>query len=125
MAEVPVPTNPTVNIVDQIIQGLIYNAGVSFIIAWATANLPFLGLPIIKQLFAWGIGKLGQALSTEMQNQVAFTIIGFKSDLERSQYEDSVAALMVATQGGKPGDIDKATAQFRVALGNLIHWDGS
>lgn len=125
MSEVPVPTNPTVDIVDKIIQGLIYDVGVQAVIAYATANFPFLALPIVKQLFEWGIGKLAGALSIKMQNKVAFTIIGFTTDLEKSQYEDQVAALMIATHGGNSGDIDKATAEFRVALGNLIHFDGA
>ncbi len=125
MSTVPVPTNPTIGTVDQIIQGLIFDVGVRAAIAYATAQLPFLSFPIIKQLFAWAVGKLASAIYVQLENQIAFSVINFQTDKQKNDYMDAIAALMIATNSGDKNAIDKATTDVRSTLGSLIHFNGS
>lgn len=122
MAEVPVPTNPVIDIVDKFIQGLIFGLGVNAAIAAAIAQFPFLGLPIISTLFRFAIEKVAGIIYQTLETNVAFSIIQFQTDAQKKAYDDALAALTSAHLKGDLGEIEKSKQDFKNKFKDLIHF---
>lgn len=124
MGSTPATHNTTAEIVNEIIQISIMEIGVNAAIAAATAELPFLGFPVIKQLFSMAVKWLGSRIYTALAHLATFQIIDLQTDSEVREYNDAVLRLKEALS--KEGsDVSSAKNEFRDRLARLIRWDGS
>lgn len=121
----PSTTNPALQTADSIIKFIIFDVVVNAAVAAAQAEVPFLALPIVRNLFSFLVGKVAGLIYTELETNVSFAIIDHQTQAEAAEYEKSKAALYAAHLKGEQDAIEKAKADFRASLGKLIHYDGS
>lgn len=114
-----------VAVVDQIIHDAIMEVAVNAAIAAATAASPWLGLPIIRQLFTWGVGLAFGYVTKYTQQAAAFAIIDAQTNKEAAAYQQAMTNLRNAITLGNEGAIAKTRATFQDALRVLVHLDGS
>lgn len=89
------------------------------------AQVPFLAVPGIKQifeaLFGWIAGKISEAL----QNVATFTVIDIQVGSEESGISQALANLIAAEKTGNAQTIQAAITAYQEAQSALIHDDGS
>lgn len=112
-----------IDLIDKIIQGLIFTVGVNAAIAAATAALPFLGLPIISNIFRGIVNYVATQIYNVLEPVVIFTVIDDITNAENQAYVASIRELQLAIASGDQNAIDAATAKTRDALSKLIHFD--
>lgn len=125
MGKVPGTTNDTAIIVNKAIAatgGSIIAIAEDLIIA----EVPFLGFPIIKQLwqtlFYWVVGYLLRAL----EQSATFAIIDSQIDAELKAVTQALVNLnSVAQNSGDPDAVKKAIQDYANAHSLLVHADGS
>ena len=118
------PTNQTAQAVDNAIQ-----SGASSIVSLTEsmiiADVPFLGAPIIKQiweaLFGWIAGYFEKAAATG----ATFAVIDLQVDTEVSSVSVALQNLIAAEKTNNPVLIQRAVAAYAKANSNLINSDGS
>src|SRR6185437_2440794 len=120
----PVPTNSAVNVADEI-EGLIFQAVVDGIEAYAKTQVPFLATPGISQIFDFLVGKLGGLIQQQLENFVAFSIIKIQAGSEGSDYQNAVNQLQSAYQQGDPNAIAQARQAVKTSLNALVTWEGA
>lgn len=125
MTDSPVPTNPITDVVDKLIQGIVFGMGVNAAIISAVAAMPWLGLPIISTLFSYAVNKVATMIYSVIEPQVAFQIINFQTDAEKTAYDNAVAALTSAHLKGDPTSVQQATIDFKKKLASLVRFDGA
>lgn len=131
MGETPQTHNSTVGVVESIIHGAVMDVAVNAAIGAAISAVPFLGLPVIKQLFGWVVNWVAGLLAEQLERFVAFTIIDIQTGQQAAAYSDAVLELKRAIKYGDPDETKKAEQleaarkKFRETLGDLIHYDGS
>lgn len=89
------------------------------------ADVPALGLPIIKQiweaLFSWIAGYFEKAA----ENGATFGIIDLQVIKEEAGVSAGIAALIAAEKTGDPNAIQQAIKDYADANSALVHDDGS
>lgn len=126
MGSVPTPTNSTAQTVNSIIQGCIFDVALNALKTYAIAQVPFLGWPLIKQLFGWMLNKIGEFIYNYLATVATFTIIDSQVNAElKAHREAAIAVVTAALEAKDENAIKKAKDDFKAALGSLIHWDGS
>lgn len=71
-----------------------------YIVRIAIAQVPFLGLPIIKQIFAYILSKVLEKVEGEGQLLISFKMIDVEIDKEVKEYKDAIESLKVANTTG-------------------------
>lgn len=120
----PLPANPVLGVVDGVISGLIYGVGVNAAIASLTAQFPFLGLPIIKQLVAYLFTLVAGKIFDAIEPGAIFSVIDNQTDAEKAAVNQAKQQLSAALHGGDDASINKAKQDFKSAFGRLIRFDG-
>lgn len=105
------------------IESLIYQVVVSTTETAIKAEVPFLALPGVSQLFNLIFEYLAGKMYVVLENYVAFTIIDFETAHENSQYQAAVNQLAQALAKGDPNGLSEARDQFKSSLSSLIHFD--
>lgn len=118
------PSNSAADTVDAIIHTAIMDVAVTAAIQAATAEFPWLNLPIIKQLFSWAVNFAFGFLDKYLERAAAFAVIDSQTGIEAIAYEKSVQALQSAQDSGDKNAVSKATQNFKDTLARLIHYDG-
>lgn len=121
----PSPVNTVAQTVDEIIYGAVYGVAVNAFEAFAIYELPFLGLPGIKQLFQLIVDTIAGYIYHYFAQVVTFSIIDLQTTLEKNAYTKAEADLRLAHLSGDPHAISAATLEFKKTLASLIHFDGS
>ena len=116
-------TNPAIKVADDI-QSILYDVVLVGVEAAAKAEVPFLALPVISQVFDFFVGQIGSLIYKQLELYVAFEIIDLQVAHEASNYKNAVDDLHKAHESGDTDAINKARANFKSTLGNLIHYDG-
>ena len=89
------------------------------------ADYPFLGFPIIKQLWEGILALIGGYFSRALQTGATFIVIDHQVNTEESNLTKALAALIAAQKSGDPVAIQKAIKDYANAHSALIHSDGS
>lgn len=117
-------TNPVIDVVEQIINDAIMQVAVNAAIGAAIAAQPWLGLPIIKQLFTWAVNLCFGQVNNYVQLAAAFTIIDAQTNAEAAAYQQARTNLANAIASGDQNAIAATRATFQQALSVLMHSDG-
>lgn len=83
--------------------------------------VPFLGLPVVNQIFTWVVGLVANQLFVVLDQFIVFSAIDFEIESQNTAYKAALANLKKAQQGGADAkELEKADAEFDAALGRLI-----
>lgn len=108
------------NLVDKIIKVLIYDVAVNAAVEAAVVEVPILGLPVVKQVFSFLVGRFADLVYAQLEPAVVFSIIEFQTDKERQAYQNSIMQLQTALNGGSLETINQAKESFKSNLRDLI-----
>lgn len=125
MGETPSANDTTATTVNKIIHDLVFDVAVGAAENAAIAQVPLLGLPIIKQIFDVLVGFVAGKIADQLEHVATFTVIDIQTDQESSNYQKATDQLTQAVQSGNPALISVAKENARNALASLIHFDGS
>ncbi len=95
-----------------------------YLIALGIAEFPLLGLPIIKQIFTFGVNRIVGKVETEGELKISFKFIDDDKDERNGSYKealkewDKVHTDPAISQEKK----DEALKQTRERMGNLIRF---
>ena len=124
MASEPTTTDSTAAIVSQTVTD-IFGAAVTAAETAIIAAQPWLGLPVIKQLwealFSYIVGKISGALGTG----AGFLVIDLQTYTEVTNAASAIQALQAAQTSGDSNAITQARAQADAAAAALLHYNGS
>ena len=124
MASEPTTTDSTASIVSQTVTD-IFGAAVTAAETTIIAAQPWLGLPVIKQLwealFSYIVGKISGALGTG----AGFLVIDLQTYTEVTNAASAIQALQAAQTSGDSNAITQARAQADAAAAALLHYNGS
>lgn len=124
MGKTPTTVNGVATGIDSVIKaggGILVSVVETAIIA----DVPWLGLPVIKQiweaLFSWICGYFIRAA----EDGATFAVIDIQTGSEVSGVSSALAALVAAEKTGDASAIKKAIQDYANAQSSLVHSDGS
>lgn len=121
----PTTTNATASAVNDILKTIIEGAGQGAIEAAAIADFPWLGLPIIKQLFELVLSKITGLIYQDAANAATKIVIDVQVNVEKSQVLNAFQTLQMAIASGDKNAIQQASTDLDNCYGSLIHFGGS
>ena len=89
------------------------------------ADVPFLGAPVVKQLWETLFNFIASYFIKYSENGVTFAVIDVQTDQEQSNMSDALKNLLAAEKSGDQNAIQNAIAAYAVAQSALVHDDGS
>lgn len=101
------------------------NAGVQIVEGLIIADVPLLGIPVIKQAWEALFGWMASYFVKASELGVTFTIIDIQVGSEENEMSAALASLVAAEKGGNQDDINKAIQNYITAQKDLISFDGS
>lgn len=118
------PTNPSVDAADTVAKIVIMDVLTEGAIKLALVDVPFLNIPVIKQLFTFIMNFAGKYLYKVLSLEAAFIIIGKQVEVQRIEYEKEVEQLKTAIKEGKSDEeINKERAEAKKRLRKLIDFN--
>jgi len=117
------PPNKTIQTADEIIAQA-NSAGVKYLQGLITADVPFLGLPVISTFVGMVLGWLDGYLVTVEEDGVSFAIYDIKTSGEETAISKARAALLAANKSQDPAAIQKARQDYASAQSALVNLDG-
>lgn len=124
MASTPTTTNTAATLVKQLLSGL-ENSILGVVYAAIIVDVPWLGWPVIKQLwtglFSWIAGYFLEAA----QNGATFALIDAQVGGEETTLSSALKELIAAEKSGDAAAIKKAISDYANAQSALVHDDGS
>lgn len=124
MGAVPVKINPLGDFLNRIVAMLITGISAPLIISFAYTQLPWLQLPIIKQIFEHIINKYAGKFSFGVQDGVISIVIDSQVGAELNATVTSLAKLQQAQKSGDENARQKAIDEAMDKWGDLIHHGG-
>lgn len=125
MGDTPTPVNGAAKTVSSIINVAIMDVALTAFEAAEKSALPWLNTPIISQVSDF-IDKEAFELLAQVLAQAGVNLtIDLQTDAEKSAYATAEAELRSAHLSGDTNALNKATADFKTALANLVYFDGS
>ena len=124
MSNTPTTTNTTEIAADTIITNA-NSAIVKVLQVMITADIPFLGWPVVSTVFGYVLGWFDGYLIKAEQTGLTFTINAADTASENTAMSTAIAALAAAQKSGDPNAIQAATKQFLAAQSALANDDGS
>lgn len=125
MGETPATENKTAKTVDQIIQFALYDLALGAFKTYACAQLPWLKLPVVNQIFNLIVDAIVKPFYEMLAENSTMIVINIQTDEEKATYAKAEAALRAAHLSGNDAQIQAASVNFKSALANLVHFDGS
>lgn len=101
------------------------SVGVQVVQDLLTADFPWLGWPVIKNILGLGLGWLDGYLSKAEQSGATFFVIDTQISGEESEIKKALKALLAAKKSGDPNAIKNALAQYQKAQSALANYDGA
>ena len=118
------PTNTAVDIAEKAVNTLVMDVLFEGAMKLAMAEVPFLNLPVIKQLFQFMMNFIGKYINKVLSLQAAFIIIEKQVEGQRVNYEREVAELKTAIKEGRSNEeIAKERAEAKERLRKLINFN--
>lgn len=114
---------------ERIVHSTVMDVAVEAALNAITVAVPFLGFPVIKQVFFFVAKKLIDAVYVEIARGIAFQVIGMNVEKENAEYKEAVTALKnkidfpTSTQKDEANaEIEKARLEFEEKLRILIRF---
>lgn len=104
----------------EIIKSLVWDVVLRAAIESLLVAVPFLNLPVVRQLVTYFLTKFGDFVYSQLDRYVAFTVIDLQTEHQRQEYEAAVKRLAAST----PEQLDLAKEQFKKTLHELIKLNG-
>jgi uncharacterized membrane protein YfbV (UPF0208 family) len=123
MSTTPTPSNPIATVIDDA-EGAAITAVIKAAEAIAIADVPWLGLPVIKQLWEGAANYFGSLFSKVAQTGTTFAVIDVQTGVEQQQMSQALQNLIAAEQSGNASAIQTALQAYTVANAALIKDDG-
>lgn len=120
----PTTTNQTAAVVNGILKNLISGVGLDAVEAAAIVELPWLGWPIIKQIFELVLSKIAALIYEQAAYAATKIIIDVQVGIEESKVGPAFESLQMAIASGDQNAIALASKDLDKAYGDLIHFDG-
>lgn len=117
-------TNQAAGVVDSVLRELV-NLGTTALETAATAYVPFLGAPVVKQVFDYIVGWIGDIFYKAIALDGTYLVLRFQTAVEKSNYSQAVLDLKAAQASGNDLQLTAARLAFDKAASSLIHSDGS
>ena len=109
--------------VEDAIKRLTYNVAVKAIIDIALSRFPWLGFPIISNVFQFIVGQVADKLYFELSNVIVFQVIQFTNDAHNAAYQASLVEVKNTQISGDAEAHAKAIAKYQETLRNLIRFN--
>lgn len=109
-APVAAPEDVLVKVVNIVFDVLIENLGEAAAISAATTYLPWLGLPVVREIFAEIVSIIAQNIDKQTKINVDNWIILMQDDVLRDRFMAAVAAFKMANENTGVSDADRAKA---------------
>ncbi len=122
---VPPPVNAGVSAIDKLLCAAVFDVAAPLAKAALVADFPFLGFPIISQLFSAGFNALAKYFYTAIDTVGVFAVIDAQADAKKAAYAVAVAAITLAQTNGDANAQQKAIDDYKAALAKLVHFDGA
>jgi hypothetical protein len=124
MTSTPSTTNKLATLVNALIAGLDKSI-LGVVYAAIIADVPWLGLPGIKQIWTWLFSWIASYFTVAAENGATFLIIDLQTGAEQTKLSAAMKQLIAAEQSGDPNAIKAAIQAYANANSALIHDDGS
>lgn len=124
MVDLPI-INQAVSAADAIIKNAEFTIGLQIAKTSAVADFPWLGWPVISQLFDLVLNWFAEYVYRGMTGVVNQAIIDAQTGKEKADYAAAKAKLHDIAATGNSGDIAAADIEFQETLARLVHFDGS
>ena len=90
MAKLPAPKNRLVGVVKVVLDALIEGLGVELAVNAAIAEAPFLGLPVIRNVFKWIVEEVAETVNENMFKFAAKFIIRIQADGRKAEFDEAM-----------------------------------
>jgi hypothetical protein len=124
MSDIPHTINPLATLVNKIISGLVEGVAEPVLETMIEADVPFLGLPVVKQLFEYAFHYIIHNLDVQMEVGAVKFVINIQTDSELAQAITAAIRLRDAMRENNQHAIDEASKDLDAAYDNLGHFDG-
>lgn len=124
MGAVPTTSNTLAGIVNGAIKAGL-DGGTTTIEAVIIADVPWLGLPVVKQILEYFLGFVEKYFYTGAANAATKLVIDMQVDSEISATNAAFANVQAALASGDTSAIQKASTDLDAAFASIIHYDGS
>lgn len=105
--------------IDAIIKKLVLETVLGIVKDKLIALFPWLGIPILSQIFGLILSKLGGMLVDEIGRVVSFAAIDSQANSDNDAYKKEVVNLKAAIDSNDEAQIAKAKADFKASLRKL------
>jgi hypothetical protein len=116
-------TNTTVRIIESIIHVSFVDVGAKAATAAAISAVPFLGLPVIKQVFEFIVTKFCEFVSKHSQTAAADAIIQAQTDAQADRYKEALKELDEAQLSGDPNAKSDAKKKYAEKMRDLVRYN--
>ena len=120
----PATNNHAASVVNGILKKVIEGTSVDAIEALVIADVPWLGFPVIKQVFEFILNKVAALIYVRAANAATKIVVDIQVNGEESVVLSSFQNLQMAIASGDADAIKKASDNLDEAYGSLIHSDG-
>lgn len=124
MGTTPTTVNNTANDINSVLKTVV-DLGLNTAKAAAITAEPWLGLPVISEVFSFFMGKISGYISDALIDYATFTTIDIQTGSELSAFNAAATNLKAAQSQGDPNAISTAQDAFKRTLASLVHFDGS
>ena len=120
----PATVNETATLVNKAIKAAM-DGGSSAVLALIVTDVPWLGLPVIRQILAYVLSYFEGYLFTAAANAATSIVIDLQVEHEASKTKDAFQGVVDAVKSGDQQAIEKSSSALDDAFSSLIHSDGS
>ena len=114
MAQLKKPTNGLVDFINGFFDLLLKGVGERALFVYVTAQMPFLGLPVVSYFVRAAIARLASVLDAGLKNNVDIVVIRYQNDARRAAYDAALAPI-------KQGEFDdKQLQKAKEAIDKLV-----
>ena len=122
----PLPgTSPTYDKIEGVIEEIIFGVVFDLVFAKMLTAVPWVGLPVVKQVVQFVLRKILQVIYNELEQEIALLVIDARVKAEVASYEAAIVALrdeMAQIGMDNAEQLEKAKAEFRERLRALIQY---
>ena len=121
----PTTVNQAASAVNLALKQLIEGAGSQVVETTLIAQYPWLGLPVVKQIFEFALEKVSGLIYQQAANAATKVVIDFQVSGEKSNVYKTFQNLQTALLSKDEKAIAQASKDLDDAYARLIHSDGS
>lgn len=121
----PTTQNQVASTVNSVLKTIIEGAGTTALENALIVEFPWLGLPVIKQIFEFILNKVSAIIYQDAAEAATKLIIDLQVNGEESSVGNAFKNLQMALASGDQNAINQTSKELDQAYASLIHSDGS